>query len=65
LTDSWSVLFVLLVFLIGIVLWMAHAAVHTQAKLARFNEQDGFIDALVWINRKLTGKPKHHPLTGR
>lgn len=63
--QSWSVVVVFVAFILGAIIWMAHAAVHTQAKLARFNEQDGFIDALVWINRKLTGKPKHHPLTGR
>jgi hypothetical protein len=52
-------------FIAGTVVWMAHAAVHTQAMLARHNEQDWLVDALVWINRKLTGKPERHPLTGR
>jgi hypothetical protein len=28
--------------------------------LAAHGEQDWFIDALVWVNRQLTGKPPRH-----
>lgn len=54
-----------IVFLLGTLVIMARLAVHTQARLARQKERDGVIDALVWINRQLTGRPEHHPLTGK
>jgi hypothetical protein len=63
--ESLSIVVVFVAYIVGSILFAAHSAVHTQAKLARYNERDGFIDALVWINRKLTGKPERHPLTGR
>jgi len=44
-------------FFIATVIWTAHCAVHTQAMLARHGEQDWLVDAFVWINRLLTGKP--------
>lgn len=42
---------------IGAVVWIAHLSVHTQAKLAANGEHDKFVDAFVWLNRQLTGKP--------
>ncbi len=38
-------------FLVVAVLHMSRLAVHTQQHLARLNERDRLIDALVWIGR--------------
>jgi hypothetical protein len=64
--EGWSVLYVTGALALAAVIWTAHLAVHTQAKLAARGEHDGLIDGLVWINRKLTGKPPRQskpPLT--
>ena len=55
--QNWAIFLLIGPMSIATIVWMARAAVHTQAKLAAHNEHDGLIDALVWLNRQLTGKP--------
>jgi hypothetical protein len=56
-TQGWPVVLGFTALCIAAIIWMAHLSVHTQAKLAAHGEQDKFVDALVWLNRQLTGKP--------
>jgi hypothetical protein len=55
--EGWSVLIFSLAFCIAMILWIARSAVHTQAMLAAHHEHDWLVDAFVWINRQITGKP--------
>jgi len=57
LDQGWPVLFVSVAFCVGMIVWIARCAVHTQAMLAAHNERDWVVDAFVWINRQLTGRP--------
>ncbi len=56
-SQGWPVLLGFAALCVAAIVSMAHLAVHTQAKLAAHGEHDRFIDALVWLNRQLTGKP--------
>jgi hypothetical protein len=60
-SQGWPVLFVSAVFCVGMIVWIARSAVHTQAMLASHHEQDWVVDAFVWINRQLTGRPPRQP----
>jgi hypothetical protein len=56
-SEGWPVLIFSAAFSIAMIVWIARCAVHTQAMLAAHHERDWLVDAFVWINRQLTGKP--------
>jgi hypothetical protein len=57
-SQNWPVLLFSLAFFAAGMLWIAHFAPQTQAMLARHGEQDGIVDAFVWLNRLITRKPR-------
>jgi len=56
-SEGWPVLLFTAVFSVAMIVWIARSAVHTQAMLAAHHERDWLVDAFVWINRQLTGRP--------
>jgi hypothetical protein len=57
LSQNWPVLLFSLVFFVATMLWIAHSAGEVQAMLARHGEHDWVVDAFVWLNRLINGKP--------
>ena len=56
-SENWPVLIFSAAFSVAMIIWIARSAVHTQAMLAAHHERDWLVDAFVWINRQLTGRP--------
>jgi hypothetical protein len=56
--TGWSLLPVILAIIAVAIVSVSRAAVHTQKHLAAMNDSDPVIDALVWINRHTSRRPR-------
>ncbi|WP_158258561.1 hypothetical protein [Rhodopila globiformis] len=56
--SEWTLYLIFGAFVCAVIILAARLLVHTQQRLASVNEKDWLIDALVWINRHTSRRPR-------